>query len=281
MQSSLSEQHNPTNPLRLIRPWMVVLLLAGLYCLATLAAKNWDPMSFVLIGRQYDPVRGTERLGYDGQFAYQIAVDPSGAPDKLDIPAYRYQRILYPMAVRLLGLGNPSLIPWMMILINIISVTLGTLRAVPAGAGSQLAGRCLGAAYSPALCPVAGFLTLLAGKLGSEFRWSVRQLVRDHPVPRLVGVSHSGDGHLHSVLHFCAAGGVDPGDGRYCYRRQETVAGQAGYRCVHSADKQPDLPLPADLERAQPAGIDPCSDRVNGGRAGLRRDGGIGKGPAV
>jgi len=127
MQSSLSEQHNPTNPLRLIRPWMVVLLLAGLYCLATLAAKNWDPMSFVLIGRQYDPVRGTERLGYDGQFAYQIAVDPSGAPDKLDIPAYRYQRILYPMAVRLLGLGNPSLIPWMMILINIISVTLGTL----------------------------------------------------------------------------------------------------------------------------------------------------------
>jgi hypothetical protein len=106
---------------------MVVLLLAVLYCLATLTAKNWDPMSFVLIGRQYDPVKGTERLGYDGQFAYQIAVDPSGASDKLDISAYRYQRILYPLTARLLGLGNPSLIPWMMILINIISVTLGTL----------------------------------------------------------------------------------------------------------------------------------------------------------
>ena len=127
MQPSSLEQHNLNSPLRHIRPWMVVLVLAVLYCLVTLASKNWDPMSFVLIGRQYDPVRGTERLGYDGQFAYQIAVDPPGASARLDIPAYRYQRILYPLAARLLGLGNTALIPWMMILINVISVTLGTL----------------------------------------------------------------------------------------------------------------------------------------------------------
>jgi hypothetical protein len=84
-------------------------------------------MSFVLIGQKYDPIRGVERLGYDGQFAYQIALDPVGAVPYLDIPAYRYQRILYPLAARALSLASTSLLPWMMILINMISITLGTL----------------------------------------------------------------------------------------------------------------------------------------------------------
>ncbi len=84
-------------------------------------------MSFVLIGLKYDPLHAMEKLGYDGQFAYQIAINPAGAAPYLDIPAYRYQRILYPLVARILGLANTSLIPWMLILINVVSITLGTL----------------------------------------------------------------------------------------------------------------------------------------------------------
>ena len=63
--------------------------------------------------------------GYDGQFTFALATDPWGSVDDLDQPAYRYQRILYPMLVRLLSLNNPELVPWMMILINLIAAAFG------------------------------------------------------------------------------------------------------------------------------------------------------------
>lgn len=61
--------------------------------------------------------------GYDGQFAYFIALDPNPAhlTGKLDIPAYRYQRILYPLAARLLGLGQAAFIPWTLVLVNVLA----------------------------------------------------------------------------------------------------------------------------------------------------------------
>ncbi len=110
-----------------LRPWMLTTLLAVGYCLFTLARNAWNPMEFVMIGRQFDPEHGAYEMGYDGQFAYQIALDPSGAAPYLDVPAYRYQRILYPMLARLVALGNPAAIPWTLILINLASLALGTL----------------------------------------------------------------------------------------------------------------------------------------------------------
>lgn len=107
--------------------WVVVLILAGLYCLYILATHSWDPMTFVVIGREYDPAHGIASMGYDGQFAYQIAINPGDAASFLDIPAYRYQRILYPLLARLLSLGNDAVVPWMMITINLASLVLGTL----------------------------------------------------------------------------------------------------------------------------------------------------------
>jgi hypothetical protein len=83
-------------------------------------------MAFVLLGTRFsegDP-QGTE--GYDGQFAYQIAVEPLDASLRIDVPAYRYQRILYPVLARLLALGQPELIPWTLILVNIAAIGLGT-----------------------------------------------------------------------------------------------------------------------------------------------------------
>ena len=48
----------------------------------------------------------TGKAGYDGQFNYAIAADPLHASPALDVPAYRYQRILYPLLVRALALGQ-------------------------------------------------------------------------------------------------------------------------------------------------------------------------------
>ncbi len=106
---------------------MVVVCLAFLYCLITLIRSNGNPLTFVMIGRKYDPAHGVTNLGYDGQFAYQIALNPVGAAPTLDIPAYRYQRIVYPLTARLLALGNATAIPWMLIFINLASLALGTL----------------------------------------------------------------------------------------------------------------------------------------------------------
>jgi hypothetical protein len=113
--------------LKTIQPWMMILLLAGGYSIFTLIQHDWDPMAFVVIGKQFDPNQGITEMGYDGQFAYQIAKDPANAAPYLDEPAYRYQRILYPILAHLLALGNIEVIPWMLILINIVSLVLGTL----------------------------------------------------------------------------------------------------------------------------------------------------------
>lgn len=67
--------------------------------------------------------------GYDGEFAYFIALDPLHAAGYLDKPNYRYTRILYPMTARLLALGQPALIPYTLILVNLLAMVLGTLIA--------------------------------------------------------------------------------------------------------------------------------------------------------
>jgi hypothetical protein len=70
---------------------------------------------------------GREGQGNDGQFAYYIALDPGEAKHYLDDPAYRFSRILYPMAARLLALGAPEAIPWALLLINLLAVAGGTV----------------------------------------------------------------------------------------------------------------------------------------------------------
>lgn len=109
-----------------IRPWQVVALVALVYVGATLARYGWDPMSFVITGERFDPGIPDGSLGYDGQFAYQIARDPVGGWRYLDVPAYRYQRILYPVLARVLALGNATLLPWALILINLAALSGGT-----------------------------------------------------------------------------------------------------------------------------------------------------------
>ena len=108
-----------------VRPWHVVLAISLLYVLLTLARYNGDPKYFALIGTHDDRARRWAS-GYDGQFAYQIARDPANGWTKTDAPAYRYQRIVYPLVARLLALGNADLVPWTLILINLGALVVGT-----------------------------------------------------------------------------------------------------------------------------------------------------------
>lgn len=111
---------------RWLTPTLTVMFIAVLYAAGVLWQANGDPMAFVLLGTRFseaDPL-GTE--GYDGQFAYQIAVNPAGAAPYIDVPAYRYQRILYPLLARLVAFGQPALIPWTLIIVNILALGGGT-----------------------------------------------------------------------------------------------------------------------------------------------------------
>ena len=101
-------------------PTLVVTLVCLVYVVATLVNAKGDPLEFVI---------------YDGHYSYQIAyrlfdeasVIPEAYPYADELPdAYRFQRILYPLLARLFALGWPALLPWTLILLNILAIALGT-----------------------------------------------------------------------------------------------------------------------------------------------------------
>lgn len=65
--------------------------------------------------------------GYDGQFFYRLALDPFNWQQQaygvtIDYPQYRVQRIGYPLLAWLFsGGGTPSLVPFAMVLVNVLS----------------------------------------------------------------------------------------------------------------------------------------------------------------
>jgi hypothetical protein len=125
--------------LRHLRPWHIVGLVALAYVALTLARYSGNPMQFALVGSRYDPGIAGGTWGYDGQFAYQIARNPLGASRFLDVPAYRYQRILYPLVAWALALGQGVLIPWTLIAVNWLALVAGTrfTEGILAGRGAS------------------------------------------------------------------------------------------------------------------------------------------------
>jgi hypothetical protein len=77
-----------------------------------------------------------DSVGYDGTAFYRLALDPftSEVTDfgiTLDMPAYRQQRILYPLLVWALSGGRPAAIPTMLVVVNVLAlVALGFLGAL-------------------------------------------------------------------------------------------------------------------------------------------------------
>ncbi len=110
---------------RYIRPFWIGAIISSMYLIFILAANSWDPMSLIRVGGHFDPRVGGQEMGYDGQFAYQIARDPMNGWQYVDLAAYRYQRILYPVVSMLFSFGNDALLPWVMILVNLVSIIMG------------------------------------------------------------------------------------------------------------------------------------------------------------
>lgn len=135
---------------------LLVLLLGGLFVVARWhVAADGDVSRFVVPGSGYvteeaeiDPEPGT---GYDGQFAYRLALDPTdlGLRENgvvLDSPL-RLQRIAYPALAHVVALGRPGWVPGALVLVNLVGLALLALV-------SSLLARDLGRR------PVAGLLVV-------------------------------------------------------------------------------------------------------------------------
>lgn len=109
---------------RFFSPAFICFLFYIVYIAITLADHSWNPMALVRVGGHFDPRVGGQEMGYDGQFGYQIALDPLQGWQYVDIPAYRYQRILYPLLARAVSFGQAEIIPWAMLIINIIAAVM-------------------------------------------------------------------------------------------------------------------------------------------------------------
>lgn len=113
-------------------PVWVVLSLATAFVLLRLAQSGWEPEHLAEVGTRFSEgaVDGSE--GYDGQFALYMAQDlrPQRVSAQLDVPAYRYQRVLLPLLGRIAALGNPAWVGWSLIGLNLVAHGLGTMALV-------------------------------------------------------------------------------------------------------------------------------------------------------
>jgi hypothetical protein len=66
--------------------------------------------------------------GYDGQFSYRLALDPwysdTTLGPRIVPPAYRHQRILYPLVVWMLSLGHRDFVPYLLVIVNLFALGL-------------------------------------------------------------------------------------------------------------------------------------------------------------
>jgi hypothetical protein len=106
-------------------------VLYGVFVLALWNARGRDISRFVVAGElSVDREQLPEGLtvlpnsaGYDGLSFYRLALNPFTGKKvdfgiSLDTPAYRQQRIGYPLLVWLLSGGKPLLVPWTLVLVN-------------------------------------------------------------------------------------------------------------------------------------------------------------------
>lgn len=126
-------------------PAVVVFAISVGYIGWRLALFEGEPLAVSEIGTRYELLDPDGTEGYDGQFNAYIALDPEPASvaPYLDVPAYRYQRILYPLLARLVAFGQSAWIPWSLLVLNLLVQT-----AASAGVADLLSRRGLPVGYS-------------------------------------------------------------------------------------------------------------------------------------
>ncbi len=109
-------------------PALVTLLILALVVAVVILMADGDPLALARIGTRFSENDPNGTAGYDGQFVYYLARDPrpETAAPHLDVPAYRYQRILLPLLARLLSFGNLAWLPWVLAGLGLAAQTLGT-----------------------------------------------------------------------------------------------------------------------------------------------------------
>lgn len=119
---------------------MTAIVLLAYALSVALTLRHRSPEEFVHLGRvfvnksQASPAISSRagsypydgEIGFDGQFAYFLAVDPVHARSYMDSPAYRYTRVLYPLTARVLALGRADWVPWTLIFVNLAMIAAGT-----------------------------------------------------------------------------------------------------------------------------------------------------------
>lgn len=83
----------------------------------------------VNVFRPFDPHLNESSKGYDGQYVYMATYDPLLINRNFiflfDHPAYRYQRMLYPLLAHVLAMGQPRAYPYALFFLNIAAYLSG------------------------------------------------------------------------------------------------------------------------------------------------------------
>lgn len=109
------------------------IFLISLFTVVRLFNANYNASFFIVAGSDFvdsnltlTPILVQKGQGYDGQFFYKYAINPLNF-DKfkfgvnVDLPNYRMQRIGYPLFVWLIALGNFKLVPFSLIITNVLA----------------------------------------------------------------------------------------------------------------------------------------------------------------
>jgi hypothetical protein len=132
----------------LLAPAAICAAVLCLFVGARLAVHHGDPTRFVHAGREFvDARRAPSGLyvypgkGFDGQFYYRLALDPSNLNRiafgiRMDL-GVRRARIAYPAIAWAVSAGDATAVPWALIALNLLALTalalLGAVAARDAG----------------------------------------------------------------------------------------------------------------------------------------------------
>jgi hypothetical protein len=184
------------------RRWVVMLITSALavtFSAARLHALPGGPASFVVAGDQFVRVAAapaglpvTHGPGYDGQFFYRLALRPwthrrTEFGITLDEPAYRQQRIVYPLLTFVLARGAPPATAWALLGWNIAAAAaLGWLGAALARRRHRHA------LWGLALAAYPGFVLVIARDLADVVAAALLLagiLALDHQRPALAAAT--------------------------------------------------------------------------------------------
>lgn len=122
--SIIATSSRPTIIAAVLRPSIVVAVVYGVFLSIVSLTQGYSALDYVHLGTIWTAHLRGGTWGYDGQFYYQLARDPLGAQAFMDNAPYRYQHILYPLVVHLLSFGQVALIPYVLLLVNWLSIVL-------------------------------------------------------------------------------------------------------------------------------------------------------------